>query len=278
MELLPLNYYFSLSYQGGTEQTQQNVASNQTVSFQTRLVTIDFQNSYGQHSLTGTNLIFYSDMWRTFGSGSTTNGIETMELLPLNYYFGLSYEGGSEQKLQNIAVNQTVPFQTSLVTIDVRDDNNNALAGTNLQFYSDTWRTFGSGATTGGQESMELLPLNYYFSLTYLGNAYQKIQNVGLNALLSYVFNSGGMLLRNLHNTTSIAAFSFSPNPAVNNLNISMPASGSIEIRSIDGKKLAQYNLKEGNSVIDVTSLPVGNHVIIINYNGTFETHKFVKQ
>ena len=83
-----------------------------------------------------------------------------MELLPLSYPFRITYAAATLQKSQNVAADSCVQFQTANTVVELRDSNNSLLGEANpVQYYSGGWRTFGAGATTGGQVSMELLPL-----------------------------------------------------------------------------------------------------------------------
>jgi len=159
MELLPLNYAFMVSYGGASMQKWQDVSKDPVVVFQTKLVTMKLLDS-GNNPLAG-GAEYYANGWKTFGSGTTTT---TMELLPLNYAFRVSYGGASMQKWQDVSVNPTVEFKTVLVTMKLRNSGNTADLGGGAEYYSDTYHKFGSGTT---ETTMELLPLNYAFRVSY---------------------------------------------------------------------------------------------------------------
>ena len=171
MELLPTNYTFRVSYGGASIQKKQDVNSNPAVVFQTTVVNMQLLASDGTTELTGTTE-YYASGWKSFGNGSTTT---SMELLPTNYTFRVSYGGASIQKKQDVSSDTAVVFQTMVVSMQLlASDGTTELTGT-AEYYASGWNTFGSGSTT---TSMELLPTNYTFRVTYGGASVQKQQDV----------------------------------------------------------------------------------------------------
>jgi len=55
---------------------------------------------------------YYSGAWRNFGT--TTNGVATKELLPLNYNFRASIGKVSKEKQQDIATNRKVEINLNI--------------------------------------------------------------------------------------------------------------------------------------------------------------------
>jgi hypothetical protein len=183
-ELLPLNYKFRMSYLGGVEEKWQNTAAGNTlVTFATQLVNVDLVNS-SNNAITdelGT-VMYYAGSWKTFGAGTLDNlGNANMELLPLNYKFRMSYLGGVEEKWQNTAGGNTdVLFQTANVIVKLENCEDGGIAGGATQYYAGSWKTFGTGTTNAsGLATMELLPLNYKFRMTFDGRAVEVWHNVG---------------------------------------------------------------------------------------------------
>lgn len=182
MELLPVNYYFRMSVFNQTQQKGSiNIASlgaNPTITFQTVAVTLKLNNAAGNGTHEASGLKYYTNGWYDFADGNTNgDGTETMELLPGNYYFRMTYANQTQQKgSMSISSSQTVDFQTVEVTLRLLGSNGNCTReATNLGYYSNGWYTFGSGSTTGsGTETMELLPGNYYFRLSYANQSQQK--------------------------------------------------------------------------------------------------------
>ena len=177
MELLPGNYAFMVSYYGTSNQKWQVIGAgpSETVTFQTTLVTMTLLAHDGTTVLSGLSPKYYTGTWNNFGTlGHTT---DSMELLPGNYAFSVSYNGATQQKWQNVGTNPNVVFQTTEVKIRVEKTDHTELAGTGAKYYTGTWNVFGSGNTIGS--AMELLPGNYAFMVSYAGTANQKWQVIG---------------------------------------------------------------------------------------------------
>jgi len=190
MELLPKTYRFSLTYAGSAIEIVQNVSSNSTVTFQTELITVELRDHNGTLLPEGSDLKYRNGSWYDFGGGETTGGTETMELLPKTYRFSLTYAGSAIEIVQNVGSNPTVTFQTTLVTVELRDNSNNLMdTGLNVKYRNGSWYTFGSGSTAGGTVgtvTMDLLPKTYRFSLTYAGSAMEIVQNVGITSTVAF--------------------------------------------------------------------------------------------
>ncbi len=188
MELLPGSYYFRMTYMDQTQQKGSMSVSgtSQTVDFQTTAVTLKLNDAAGTGTHDATDLAYYSNgNWHTFSPSSTTSGVATMELLPGSYYFRMTYEYQTQQQgsMSVSGTSQTVNFQTRAITLKL---NNAAGTGTwdatSLGYYSNgAWHTFASGSTTGGTETMELLPGSYYFRMTY-ANQTQQVGSMTINA------------------------------------------------------------------------------------------------
>ena len=182
--LPPGSYTFSMGYGYAQQQKTQNIATNPTVVFQTTRVTVQLKDSTGALMDTGT-VQYYSGAWRDFGS--TSGGQASKELLPGSYTFSMGYGYAQQQKAQNIATDPTVMFQTTRVTVQLKDSTGALMDTGTVQYYSGAWRDFGS--TSGGQASKELLPGNYTFSMGYGYAQQQKSQNIATNPTV--VFSTG---------------------------------------------------------------------------------------
>lgn len=181
--------YFRMTYEHGTQQVLQNVSTNPVVVFQTKLITVELRNSGGTLMDPGTTVQYYNGGWYQFGAGATSGGVVTMELLPISYYFRMTYANYQQQQgTINTNTTQTITFQTELVTVELRNSSGTLMdLGSNVQYYTGNWYTFGTGATSGGQVTMELLPGNYYFRMTYLTGTQQQGQlNIVTNPVITF--------------------------------------------------------------------------------------------
>ncbi len=200
-ELLPGTYPFRLTYAYKTQQINQNITSNPIVVFQTIPSTIELRNSADELIDEGYSVQYYSSGWHTYGDGSTNGGQVSMELLPGTYPFRLTYAYKSQQINQNIASNSTVVFQTTPATVELRNSTDELIdEGNPVKYYSSGWHTFGNGATSGGQVSMELLPGTYPFELTYAHKSQQINQNIASASTVVFQTSQTTVELRNSAN------------------------------------------------------------------------------
>ncbi|MEO8197608.1 MAG: FG-GAP-like repeat-containing protein, partial [Thermoanaerobaculia bacterium] len=175
-ELLPASYTFALTYLGQRNTKAQDIAANPMVQFATRDVALRFRDSAGG-ILDATSTEFYAGGWRSFGA--TVGGEAHKELLPGSYTFALTHLGQRNTKVQDVAANPAVLFETHDIAIGLRDSLGGILESSLTEFYAGGWRTFG--ATSGGEVHKELLPASYTFALTYLGQRNTKVQDVAAN-------------------------------------------------------------------------------------------------
>jgi uncharacterized protein (DUF1015 family) len=108
-ELLPNNYSFRMTYEFVSNDKQQNIGTNSTVTFSTVLCTIDVKNSQNQ-PVDGADIKYYSGGWREIGQ--TVNGQITKELLPKTLTFRMNHNSVQQDKSQDISANNTVEFNT----------------------------------------------------------------------------------------------------------------------------------------------------------------------
>ena len=127
--------------------------------------------------LAGATAQYYQSGWHDIPGSTDANGKLSYEGLGLsgNLTFRISYAHASLQKGQNIDSDPEVDFQTTLVSMQLfASDGTTELNGT-AQYYAGGWNTFGDGSTS---TSMELLPTNYTFRVSYGGASIQKKQDV----------------------------------------------------------------------------------------------------
>lgn len=106
-ELLPNSYSFRMTYEYVSNDKQQDIGTNSTVSFSTVLCTVRVANALGQ-LVSGAVVSYYSGAWRQIGT--TVNGVITKELLPATLSFRMSYGGKPQDKQQNLLTNPVVEF------------------------------------------------------------------------------------------------------------------------------------------------------------------------
>jgi hypothetical protein len=108
-ELLPKNYSFRMTYEYVSNDKQQDLSTNSTVTFSTVLCMVKVTNANNQ-PLEGADTKYYSGAWRDIGL-TNANGEITKELLPKNLSFRAIYGSVSQDKQQDIGVNSLVEIQ-----------------------------------------------------------------------------------------------------------------------------------------------------------------------
>lgn len=108
LEMLPGSYSFQLVYKGGVQQiSAQNIVTNPTVSYQTKLATVHLQDMSG-NPIQGGTASFFAGAWQNIGT-TDVNGDASIELLPVSYSFRMAHATKSLQK-NGIAVPNTITF------------------------------------------------------------------------------------------------------------------------------------------------------------------------
>jgi len=181
MELLPINYSFSMTYAFASNNKAQDLSTNPIVVFQTTNTSVQLKNSQGNLMDTGT-VQYYSGAWRAFGT--TTNGVTTKELLPNSYSFSMTYAFANNNKQQDIGANSTVVFQTVSAAVQLKNSQGSLIDQGTVQYYSGAWRTFGT--TSGGVTTKELLPNSYSFSMMYAFASNNKQQDLNSNTTVVF--------------------------------------------------------------------------------------------
>jgi hypothetical protein len=186
-QLLPASYTFAMKYEGGRVQKQQDIAADPNVIFQTVDVAVRLRDSWGNPLDPGT-AEYYASGWKPFGA--TSGGDVYKQLLPGSYTFAMKYEGGRIQKVQDIAADPNVVFQTVDVAVRLRDSWGNPLDQGAAEYYASGWKTIGT--TGGGEVHKQLLPASYTFAMKYEGGRVQKQQDISADP--NVVFQTGAVI------------------------------------------------------------------------------------
>jgi hypothetical protein len=258
---------------GGRQQLNSiSFATNPVVIFQTKLVTMDFTDASGNHTLQGSGLQYYAGGWNTFGSGSTTNGIETMEMLPASYSFKLGYMGAVQQiTSQNVSVNPLVSYQTAVADIYLKDLSNNGIAGGNATFYAGGWHTIGA-TDANGHIAIELLPVTYSFAMSY-ATKYNQKNGIAVPGTVNFTFDGSSLYKIAPEQEATSNEIKAYPNPVNDQLTISLSSTESktAEVKLVDltGKTMLNMsvNLEKGQNVqqLNVSQLPNGTYLLMVD-------------
>jgi len=183
-ELRGGTYTFRMTYAFAHQEKSQDVAVDPTVVFQTTKVTVQLKDSTGALMDTGTAQ-YRSRGWHNMGN--TSGGQASLELLPGSYTFRMTYAFAHQEKSQNVAVDPMVVFQTTKVTVQLKDSTGGLMDTGTAQYRSRGWHNMGN--TSGGQASVELLPGSYTFRMTYAFTRQEKSQNIAADPTV--VFQTG---------------------------------------------------------------------------------------
>lgn len=163
---------FRLLYNGNLARIVQDIIADNTVDFNSYLVTLEFINSNGDEIDCDNARYQNFGGWYTFGDGS---GNETIELIGGTFNLEVSYEGFKNTASKTIESDTTITFQTANLSLYFTGD---------IQISNGGWQDFNA-------VSHELLPNVYHFR--FFGDGYSNIDRSlqltleGIEKSVSYV-------------------------------------------------------------------------------------------
>ncbi|MGA3286545.1 MAG: hypothetical protein ABSD46_03870 [Bacteroidota bacterium] len=180
-ELLPIKYTFKMTYNNASIEKKQNIDSNAVVLFQTVNASVQLKNSSGNFIDQGV-VQYNAGGWKDFGI--TSNGNVQKELLPAKYNFKMTYASASKNQAQDLDSNTIVVFQTSNVSVQLKNGQGLPLDTGVVQYNAGGWKDFGT--TVNGITNKELLPVKYTFRITYGYANNEKAQNTDSNVVVTF--------------------------------------------------------------------------------------------
>ena len=182
-ELLSRAYTFKIQYGGADINHVQNLDTNTTVVFNTINVTVQLKDSQG-NLLDSGEVEYYASGWKTFGS--VVNGTVTKELLPRTYTFKMIHGGLNTTKDQDVSVNSTVNFATTLTTVRVKDNQGQVVENAEALYYGGGWKQIGFTNATG-EVSKELLGRTITFKAKKDSKEKNKQQDTSTNSVVEII-------------------------------------------------------------------------------------------
>ena len=270
----------AMSYLGtGQQKNWVNLASvNHVIVFETELISmtlVDVNNNPIEADANG--LSYYAGGWKTFGTGSTSGGSASMELLPqtTGVSFAMVLNGTRQQKSNwDMVANPTVPFQAAAVNINYIGADCNPVSGASTYYYAGSWRTMGTTDGSGNTNVIAMLPGGPY---SFSAGSAPQVNGIiiGSGNQTVYITQCTGYARMNTQNQP----FSFYPNPATTELIIGVTVDNStVSILSLDGKVLHSQQYQLGTASINISSLAAGNYILQSRNADKVETFKFIKQ
>ncbi|MBZ0257907.1 hypothetical protein K8I31_17720, partial [bacterium] len=119
---------------------------------------------------------YYQSGWKPFGA--TTSGSVSLEMLPNNYRFRMTYANGRDMITQNVGNNASVVFQTWPVSISLVDSTGAPITSPDSEvlYRGVDWLSLGD--LSSGVVYDELLPSTYRFRVNYASATAEIRQNI----------------------------------------------------------------------------------------------------
>ncbi|MBZ0256165.1 tandem-95 repeat protein, partial [bacterium] len=154
-----------------------NLNNTKQVVFQAVNVNVSLVSSSGA-PIVGEEAVveFYQSGWKPFGT--TTSGSTSLEMLPNNYRFRMTYANGRSMITQNVGNNASVVFQTWPVSVSLVDSTGAPIATPDSEVLYRGVEWISMGDLSGGVVYDELLPATYRFRVNYASATAEIRQNI----------------------------------------------------------------------------------------------------
>jgi hypothetical protein len=184
LEMLPGNYSFRITYANGRQTLSRNIVTNPTITFQTKLVTVELNDSTDSPIASLSNVTYRGVEWKTLGTLSS--GSVSLELLPASYSFRVAHLGATAEKSQNIKTDVNIEFKTKNVTVELRNSSGELIkdATARYEFHSGAWNDLG--VTDQGEMSVELLPKTYRFRVEHKSAKKEQSKNTQFTSTITF--------------------------------------------------------------------------------------------
>jgi hypothetical protein len=201
LELLPisnLNVRVTYGAAGETLSNVQDISADPVVIFETTAVTLELRDSQGTPITEGVSWAY-----RVGYSGSWQSASSSLELLPIsNLNVRVTYGAAGEtlSKVQDIGLDPVVVFETTAVTLELRDSQGIPMS----EGVSWAYRVGYSGAWQAVSSPVELLPIsNLNVRVTYgaAGETLSKVQDIELDPAVVFETTAVTLELRDSQGT-----------------------------------------------------------------------------
>jgi hypothetical protein len=191
------------------------------------------------------------------------------------YYQNKSIHSLNQQIDRNYATNNNVyRFKLTRLAVKVVDRNGNPIANRSVEVNINPWTTVGQTDANGFVEYDVLYKVAYQLRTTGVAAVSKTMNNLRDTLVLQ---DNSVTVDNNLD--LNIPNVTLYPNPTTNRINLEIPvANSTVEIFSVDGRKLVSKSV-EGNFVnFDVANYAAGTYRVIVTMGDKRETLVFVKQ
>lgn len=125
--------------------------------------------------------------WLTAPGETNAGGYMAIPTTNPNMSVRMHYKGTNQAKNLSQLQASNFTFQTTQVTVKLQNADGNPLDTGNVQYFALGWRTFGAGATVGGEATHEMLPGEWSIQMRYKSGLQTKTATVsGTTTVVSF--------------------------------------------------------------------------------------------